>query len=1109
MAASLQTTGGLWERLEQQAAQPNLPETPLYQTLQERLDVSLYRPKAVDNVIEQEFTGKEGAYYVLKSPAGEYIKMTPAEHLLWTKMDGQTSARQLMVAYLMETGSFDLGRISFLLMNLRAKGFLTDKPVQIYRPVNQKLNRGWFSYFGEFMRQLFLQREFAVQGLDGILSWLYRAGVWVFFTWPMKLLLTLLAVVGTAAFVVDMHSHQILNRGEVLFHADRLGVNLLLFIVVYFITMLLHELAHAFTVKSYGREVRRGGFLIYYGMPGFFVETTDIWLAPRRARIAVSWAGPLMTLAIGGACALAVWFWPDSTLVNLWMELAFLSYLFGVFNLNPLLALDGYFILMDWLEIPNLRLRAFLFMRSTFWEKLRKRERFTRQDWIFTGFGVLATVYSAYAIFLVLSILQSTVFGLAESVWISNSWTSKIFLGLALVLTVVPMGLGLVAMFQRYLRMIVRTRWMRAFFSREGQIALALWAGVAAVSLWNLFGGFSFVQLALLQVGAVLIGCAMAYRARHAPLLAGHRLTLILLTVPLLSLLLGSVTQPQNGAQPCLGDVVAVGALLLMTGVLLRQSALKQLRHYQAALMLLVLFAGGGLGIVAVLTLPNSSLVLGGSLGILALGVLIPTLIQSTGTKFFWSWWSLAAAVATLTIALILPPSLLPVLPVRAFGSIHLLITGGLNVTLLLFALAAQRVAFASSARQEKEQATDVDALYQSTRQLIKALLTHYRHNVGAAQTTHLLKRLNVQLALLQHPWQLDEDGVPGCSSAEQATLLEVASACQQLLYQVLPLVERLAGRGFLRRSLTVAYESLPWTERELLSDYVLKDMPWATWLLRGESAPPADTLEILRQAPIFSTCSETELRLLARHFQTRAYPAGATIIRQGQRAGTFYLVKRGIVLVRQRSARGGIEQVVNEHGPGSAFGELALLQHTRRNASCVAATPVEVLVLSRKAFNRLARHQLDLGDRLSNALAPLQALHRLPIFAQLPARRLRELREALTTISYAPGEWIMRQGEAGQTFYVLLSGEVEVSIQDEQGERHMLGRRRAGEFFGEIALLRHIPRTADVQAVTACHVLVLHQEDFTRLLQNAYAAQVIEHTSTRRLEQLKLQAAH
>ena len=61
-----------------------------------------------------------------------------------------------------------------------------------------------------------------------------------------------------------------------------------------------HELGHALATKHAGREVPAAGLLVYFGIPSFFVDTADAWMAGRRARMLVAAAGPLSALMLAG-----------------------------------------------------------------------------------------------------------------------------------------------------------------------------------------------------------------------------------------------------------------------------------------------------------------------------------------------------------------------------------------------------------------------------------------------------------------------------------------------------------------------------------------------------------------------------------------------------------------------------------------------------------------------------------------------------------------------------------------------------------------------------------------------------------------------------------------
>jgi putative peptide zinc metalloprotease protein len=127
-----------------------------------------------------------------------------------------------------------------------------------------------------------------------------------------------------------------------------------------FVVTMLHEFAHGLTCKHYGGEVHEIGFLLMFFMPCFYCNVSDAWLFPEKSkRLWVTFAGGYFELFIW---ALAVFLWrltmPDSLVNYLAFVVLSVCGIQTLFNFNPLLKLDGYYLLSDWLEIPNLRQQA-------------------------------------------------------------------------------------------------------------------------------------------------------------------------------------------------------------------------------------------------------------------------------------------------------------------------------------------------------------------------------------------------------------------------------------------------------------------------------------------------------------------------------------------------------------------------------------------------------------------------------------------------------------------------------------------------------------------------------------------------------------------------------
>ena len=106
--------------------------------------------------------------------------------------------------------------------------------------------------------------------------------------------------------------------------------------------------------------------------------------------------------------------------------------------------------------------------------------------------------------------------------------------------------------------------------------------------------------------------------------------------------------------------------------------------------------------------------------------------------------------------------------------------------------------------------------------------------------------------------------------------------------------------------------------------------------------------------------------------------------------------------------------------------------------------------------------------------------ISRVPLFAELDATEISDVMELLRAQVVEPGEIIMRAGDAARSMYFIAAGEVEIEIKGKK-ERVRLG---AGQFFGEVALLRRTRRTATVTAITRTNLLGLDAHDLHALMQ-------------------------
>ena len=233
-----------------------------------------------------------------------------------------------------------------------------------------------------------------------------------------------LLVVGIAVPIALSHGDEIARA----LNPDILApANLLLMLGLFIAIKSVHEFAHAFAVKQWGGEVHEMGITLLVLAPVPYVDASAAWIFPdKRKRILVGLAGMLAELFIA-ALALFVWLIAEpgplrDACLNL-MLIGSISTL--LFNANPLLRYDGYYVLQDLIEIPNLYTRA-----SRYWVYLAQRYLFGLSDTLspvtargeagwFAVYGPLALCYRLIILAAIVMLLASKylVLGVALGSW--------------------------------------------------------------------------------------------------------------------------------------------------------------------------------------------------------------------------------------------------------------------------------------------------------------------------------------------------------------------------------------------------------------------------------------------------------------------------------------------------------------------------------------------------------------------------------------------------------------------------------------------------------------------------------------------------------------------
>ena len=168
------------------------------------------------------------------------------------------------------------------------------------------------------------------------------------------------------------------------------------------VVKIIHEFGHGLSCKAFGGESHEMGFLFMCFSPAMYCNVTDSWtVADKWKRIVISLAGIWVELIIASLATFVWWYTPHWPFVNnvamCLMVLCSISTF--MFNANPLMRFDGYYILADWLEVPNLRERANRYLNSNFQEICLGVEAQPEpymelnRKIIFLGYAVVSFVY--------------------------------------------------------------------------------------------------------------------------------------------------------------------------------------------------------------------------------------------------------------------------------------------------------------------------------------------------------------------------------------------------------------------------------------------------------------------------------------------------------------------------------------------------------------------------------------------------------------------------------------------------------------------------------------------------------------------------------------------
>lgn len=295
-------------------------------------------------IAEQEADGQK-KYIISDENTDVFYQLEELEFEIFWNLDGETSPEALKEKIEKRVGNIviPLEELSEFIEDLKHKGLLEG-----FEARREKQPR-WREIF--YLRFKAFNPDKLLEKLIAPLSFLFSE--------PF-IIMGLLFIAWSLIFT-SIHREQWFSQTKALLH----GWGFALFYVSLFVVGFVHEMGHSITCKHFGGRVKEMGFMLIYFQPAFYANVSDSYLFPEKKQKVFVGAAGLFYQFIFSALLIIAWTLtiPDSLYSSAMVAMIAMSGFSALINLNPLIKLDGYYILSDWLSVTNLRANSFQYLR--------------------------------------------------------------------------------------------------------------------------------------------------------------------------------------------------------------------------------------------------------------------------------------------------------------------------------------------------------------------------------------------------------------------------------------------------------------------------------------------------------------------------------------------------------------------------------------------------------------------------------------------------------------------------------------------------------------------------------------------------------------------------
>lgn len=242
------------------------------------------------------------------------------------------------------------------------------------------------------------------------------------------------------------------------------------------------------------------------------------------------------------------------------------------------------------------------------------------------------------------------------------------------------------------------------------------------------------------------------------------------------------------------------------------------------------------------------------------------------------------------------------------------------------------------------------------------------------------------------------------------------------------------------------------------------------------------DVKKIISSLHLFSFLEDETLNDLIKKFNVVNYNNGNIIIKKGSVGQKFYIIFSGKAKVIDMKNED--EVILAFLKQGEFFGERSLLKDELVSSTVKADSSMTILELDKKDFINVIEQNSDMQRYVQNFLfnrAVYNFLRKFSVFGELSPKEIATWLKNLSYEKiYKTGEYIFKQGDLPDKFYVIVQGKCEV----ERDGKSIITLDK-GDFFGELAVINSVPRSASVKAITELKLVSLSKLQFKKMIQN------------------------